>query len=169
MELRKALSHWDCNGNHRVFSHPGAAQGCPNPELMTQTSPLHPFCHSPVIPRPERKKPLTGKAAYYHFREGFLSLQTQATSQTAFEKPPGRVSPELHQDGFFSCSTMPEDRNWAKWKKQEFLGWFCSSHYSSHCLKSNSTSVFSAREEINCMGRTSSFWNTGNICQLSSR
>lgn len=70
----------------------------------------------------------------------------------------------------FSCSATSEDKNWAKWKKLSSLDHlFCSSHYCSHCLKSNPTSAFSAREEINCMAGTFSSWSTVSICQLSSR
>lgn len=148
-------------------------------ELIVQTSPHHPIPAiadlAPAIPRPKRKKPLMSRAACSCFRERRSLCSTglvwsQATSQTALEKVSGRVSPEVYQDGFFSCSAMSEARNWVKWgqwSSSDHL--FCSSHYSSHCLKSNCTSAFFAREGINHVGGKFSCWSTVNICQPRSR
>lgn len=96
-------------------------------------------------------------------------VQPQATSQTALKNRQVRYLLSSIRMAF-SCSATSEDKNWAKWKKLSSLDHlFCSSHYCSHCLKSNPTSAFSAREEINCMAGTFSSWSTVSICQLSSR
>ena len=79
------------------------------------------------------------------------------------------ISPELYQDGFFSCSAVSEARNCAKWRKCSSSGHlFSNSHYSSHHLKSNRTPASFAREEVNYMGGQFSSWSTVNIWQLRS-
>lgn len=126
-----------------------AVQGCPNSLDLTSPSLQLLTLHQQF----QDQKRRMNRAACSHFRERcFLCItvlmQSQATSQTAFKEVSGRVSPELYQDGYFSCSAVSEARNWVPSEGNGApLTICCSSHNSSHCLKWSCTSA------LFCQGR----------------
>lgn len=93
---------------------------------------------TPVIPRLKGKK-LMSRATCSYFGDSTHLVQSWSTllyfqisaRWYIFWSPPFLTC-------FFYCSVMSEARNWAEEGKQKSSNsWFCSFHYSSHCLESN--------------------------------
>lgn len=171
--------HWTCGAQEgplvsetavgtSVFSHPGAAQGCPK-SLADHTDLTTSSLQSLTSHFKARREETSYKQSNLFLFQGkisvFVALVWCNHKQPLSLWKTIRRGVSWNLSGWlFSCSVMPEELSQVK--ETEFLGPFCSSHYSFHCLKSNSRSAFSAREEINFMGVTFSSWNIVNICQL---
>lgn len=131
---------------------PELHKAAPSPptELMVQTSPPHPRNPWPANSKAKWKGTSYKRSSLFPFQGKMLSLQHWFGAVTSYLS--GSLWKSVRQGTsqtlpgwffFFSYSAMSEARNWAKWGKlssSDHL--FCSSHYSSHCLKSNCTSAF---------------------------